>query len=117
MAEHTQTPWKMVPCRTCSSMGTENAHRCGSFQLACPPANDYEGRFSTADADFLLRAVNCHEELVKALERVMNNCVECGEEDEPCVDCECARAALAKAKEGTVDESQMLLQDLDEETL
>ena len=100
MAEHTQTPWKMVPCRTCSSMGTENAHRCGRFQLACPPANDYEGRLSTADADFLLRAVNCHEELVAALEDFL------ADWDSPnfrtyYIDeahVEAARAALAKAK-------------------
>jgi len=69
-------------------------------------------------ADYL-RAVNCHEELVEALQDFL------ADWDSPnfrtyYIDeahVEAARAALAKAKEGTADESQMLLQDLDEETL
>ena len=113
MAEHTQTPWKMVPCRTCSSMGTENAHRCGRFQLACPPANDYEGRLSTADADFLLRAVNCHEELVKAVKRIDEIAGFRGFKD---IDDICL-AALAKVRENTAHETRLQQQDLDEETL
>jgi hypothetical protein len=114
-------------------MGTENAHRCGRFQLACPPANDYEGRLSTADADFLLRAVNCHEELVKALEPFGYDDPQgdCFSDDAP-VEIRCegyvlltatagdlrqAAAALAKAKEPTSDETRVQQQDLDEETL
>ena len=121
MAEHTQTPWKMVPCRTCSSMDTENAHRCGRFQLACPPANDYEGRLSTADADFLLRAVNCHEELVAALDLVDTvswpedyGGWRCTFDDK---EWQQIQGALAKAKEGVADETRLRQQDLDEETL
>ena len=72
-----------------------------------------------ANAAFVVRAVNCHEELVEALQDFL------ADWDSPnfrtyYIDeahVEAARAALAKAKEGTADESQMLLQDLDEETL
>ena len=76
-------------------------------------------------AAFIKRAVNCHEELVKALEDAIelindiNGCHGCADNS---ADPDESRrkalaAALAKAKEGALDESQMLLQDLDEETL
>ena len=71
-------------------------------------------------ADYL-RAVNCHEELVKALDLVDRvswpedyGGWRCTFDDK---EWQQIQGALAKAKEGTVDESQMLLQDLDEETL
>ena len=76
-------------------------------------------------AAFIVRAGNCHKELVEALEDAiklindMNGCHGCADNsaDEDNSRRNAVAAALAKAKEGTVDESQMLLQDLDEETL
>ena len=72
-------------------------------------------------ATFIVRAVNCHEELVAALDLVDTvswpedyGGWRCTFDDK---EWQQIQGALAKAKEGTVDESQMLLQDLDEETL
>ena len=79
-------------------------------------------------AAFIKRAANCHAELVAALEAVQWQQQDFGSESFRCPVCygqggvghypDCLIGnALAKAKEGTLDESQMLLQDLDEETL
>jgi len=80
-------------------------------------------------AAFIVRAVNCHEELVAALESLIDwgtstvgTCMACNalhEEDRDPDRCQfcMARAALAKAKEGTAHEALLRQRDLDEETL
>jgi len=95
MTEHTPTPWEVERCQS-GDMEMQGVRGANGRIVIADLLRDGQ---DDIDYAFIVRAVNCHEELVKALERVMNNCVECGEEDEPCVDCECARAALAKAKE------------------
>jgi len=144
MAEHTPTPWQQG--RLLSTTVTrewdddyreqkeyeESALVCVNFHASdegrsrriIAVATHMDGN-AGANAAFIVRAVNCHEELVKALEDAIelindiNGCHGCADNS---ADPDESRrkalaAALAKAKEGALDESQMLLQDLDEETL
>ena len=66
-----------------------------------------------ANAAFIVRAVNCHEELVKAVKRIDEIAGFRGIKD---IDDICL-AALAKVKEPTAHEARLQQQDLDEETL
>jgi len=72
-------------------------------------------------ADYLTRIAKLVKALEDAIELIndINGCHGCADNsaDEDNSRRNAVAAALAKAKEGTVDESQMLLQDLDEETL
>ena len=118
MAEHTQTPWYAMASGDCDWVvmagGTPIADMTTPTLAMLEP-----------NARFIVRAVNCHKELVEALEDAiklindMNGCHGCADNsaDEDNSRRNAVAAALAKAKEGALDESQMLLQDLDEETL
>ena len=115
MAEHTPIPWR------------RNGHFVETATkppfAVCDVYGD--GQILQEVGDLIVRAVNCHEELVAALKavewiplanrRVCPNCSRRWDQGHAPT-CKLA-AALAKAKEGALDESQMLLQDLDEETL
>ena len=89
MTDHTPTPWHYWPhfdngVITEDSMGVHIVRMTGVNTLA--------------NAEFIVRAVNCHDELVKALEAVVRDW------DSPDVSPERIRdqaiAALAKAKGG-----------------
>ena len=131
MAEHTPTPWHIEPYY---ALGPEQEIVGSNGEPICTVlgskdfTEDTEG-WIEPDAAFIVRAVNCHEELVEALEFAHSHV------DELCDAWERGaisehdgkgglrsnrntavemkiRAALAKAKE-----SRLQQQDLDEETL
>ena len=132
MAEHTQTPWQQG--RLLSTTVTrewdddyreqkeyeESALVCVNFHASdegrsrriIAVATHMDGN-AGANAAFIVRAVNCHEELVKALKRIDEIAGFRGIKD---IDDICL-AALAKVKEPTAHETRLQQQDLDEETL
>jgi hypothetical protein len=74
-----------------------------------------------ANGTFIVRAVNCHKELVAALDLVDTvswpedyGGWRCTFDDK---EWQQIQGALAKAKEGVADETRLRQQDLDEETL
>ena len=88
--KHTPTPWIDDNARiACSETGTSIAH-CNEYPFS-----------AAANAAFIVKAVNCHDELVAALEKIAGvndvdgNSSEC-DFHEDCQDV--ARKALAKAK-------------------
>ena len=79
------------------------------------------GGAKDGDAAFIVRAVNCHKELVAALDLVDTvswpedyGGWRCTFDDK---EWQQIQGALAKAKEGVADETRLRQQDLDEETL
>ena len=112
MAEHTPTPWYAM-----ASVTGWQVRASGTLIAAMMTPTI---RQRQPNARFIVRAVNCHEALVRELEDCeLSLKLDVDEWGSPRLKGTLAniRAALAKAKEGTVDESQMLLRDLDEETL
>jgi len=103
MAEHTPIPWR----------------RNGHFvETATKPpfavCDVYgEGQILQEVGDLIVRAANCHEELVAAVKRIDEIAGFRGIKD---IDDICL-AALAKVRENTAHETRLQQQDLDEETL
>ena len=99
-AEHSPTPWVKHYSRDDS----------GDIGIAAPGAGNViaevfseineagkkEIAIAEANANFLLCAVNCHDDLVKACQYI----VDAGENGDEMTAIEMARAALAKAKAG-----------------
>jgi len=86
---HTPTPWKIDSSDSQFHPAIRSENEDHIATVAC---EDAEGR---ANAEFLVRACNVHEELLEALQ----NWFECADEHD--IPCRCgrdrARAAIAKA--------------------
>lgn len=70
MSKHTPTPWKVVT----GLYGTTSIWADGEEMAICPINYDGARRppeESTANAEFIVRAVNCHDELLAALEDIL----------------------------------------------
>jgi len=102
MAEHTPTP-------RAENTPPNTAH-CELFDARGVWVADVG---TGADSAFVLRAVNCHEELVAAVKRIDEIAGFRGIKD---IDDICL-AALAKVRENTAHETHLQQRDLDEETL
>ena len=148
MVEHTATPWEyrdypdLFEGRACGVIqcveGVRDTGRVIAFIRSGPNMPIAEVK---PNAAFIVRAVNCHEKLVAALEQAeiaMNelkkryaegeggwfliDAIQAAEDETHWV-AQVARvevmvaAALAKAKESTAHEPRLQQQDLDEETL
>ena len=119
MTDHTPTPWFLAglikrdtpAVREHPSLPAEY-WEIGESEVDFPPA--LACVWHEEDARFMLKAVNCHDELLAALEEIIGRddfrgggCRWCGRDFEPgqviCTSDDCpgfiARAAIAKAKE------------------
>lgn len=98
LTNHSPLPWRWTPCETEDGDPISGAQlvRSDSKPVWSVDCGDYLG-LSDADAEFIVRAVNCHDELVAALKALaerhewqplLGRCV--------CDQHERARALLAK---------------------
>jgi hypothetical protein len=123
--KHTQTPWKFSHAyvsgaeRTVEITAESDEWRVGSLSCVLPNSPAYDGEREArlmADAAFIVRAANCHDELLaalpvmlSALERVTADFRRAVNGKPVCDMAEClaevehaekqARAAIAKAKD------------------
>lgn len=89
MSDHTETPWR-VSLAT-SSEGHTFIYGAASWPIA--------KAFERRDADFIVKAVNCHDELLEALKALLDEDVISTFPIETLTAAErLARAAIAKAK-------------------
>jgi hypothetical protein len=105
---HSPLPWAtedttldictgIVSVETVDAIQVSPASRM-SYAIAYVPS-EYHVETQRANAEFIVRAVNSHEELVAALEGLRALIIgECGKSTYECVDGERADAALAKAE-------------------
>jgi len=98
MDKHTPTPWKL-------SLPDGDSRFVASIQIGDKSLNDREQVLSNADAAFIVRAVNAHQELLDAAKEALEklelidqiNFDETGEEM-PSPETEQLRQAIAKAE-------------------
>ena len=93
---HTPTPWATFGWKdgsTCGIQGTQPMHRVTSDNVFLVDDDK-----DMANAAFIVKAVNCHDELVEALKLAMDYVEEYGLVNVLCEDENKMRQALAKAE-------------------
>ena len=132
MAEHTQTPWEFTAYAHLDNAAgvvecTKDVRKTGRVVAFIRSGPNMPPAEVLPNARFVVRAVNCHEELVAALEAWLSDHEECETghipdelDEEGCLYCDrilWTRNLLAKAKANTAHEARLRQRDLDEETL
>lgn len=89
-AAHTPTPWRIAGS---AAIRTDTGH---------PPNDGWIGsvhwRNRAANAEFIVRAANCHDDLVTALKILVQDVLQYEAWQRPCYALDIAVAALAKAE-------------------
>lgn len=105
MSEHTATPWVNIPQTNGSSMicreyeTGDQMNPKGLRLIANVLARLGSLREDEANTEFIVRAVNSHDDLVKAVERWLSWCDDWhAGKSHPSDDLEFARAALSRAR-------------------
>jgi hypothetical protein len=100
MAEHSKLPWRADGPDDFGDYNILNDD--DSLAIAAVVSNMRPAECVAANAAFIVRAVNCHAELVEALEAIVNSDMALREEDEgrTSPELERARAVIAKARGG-----------------
>lgn len=108
-AQHTPTPWKVngKGGYLIYVGGDLTARRKFVAQAYDPEAQDKLTNVAKANAEFIVRACNAHDDLLAACKVALFWCPECGrfgkrEIGVPCERCTPLRAAVAKAEGGKV---------------
>lgn len=96
MNNHTPTPWKLLPPDQIRGPRQEFVADCQCFVKA-----GWRAEFDSANAEFIVRAVNNHEDLLAALEKALHSLTAARQRlniDFEIPAEEAARAAITKAK-------------------
>lgn len=92
MAEHSKTPWRL------GKNGGDDTVFAGNRVVAMCDTDVNAPHVDKANAAFIVRAVNCHAELVAALELLVADVAGYETWQRPCHAVDVAKSALAKAR-------------------
>lgn len=72
MSKHTPTPWELTPHGRGWLIDTRGAYRYGPIAIIGDDSEGIDSEMRNYNAAFIVRAVNAHEDLVEALNYMLN---------------------------------------------